>query len=240
MDIIMGKGIRNLYDRIRAIGKEANPFDLTVDAKLLKLAASCGKGDAAAMLELSEYLCGTVPEDAAAANMWLLRAAVYGNVQAQERVQKEMKQNPYFLKKSLIPYENFIPGRRDTWHCGAYLGRQLNKAGLLVFRPEESYLLAGINKHRTMLVWREAGYDPADEDGFGEEIYYDMFYLDEFFQPIHRVPMVENVSTRDIAYLKEPKKRFEDMTYAMAKATEKRKQIPLWTVPEELSDNSLV
>lgn len=200
-----------------------------MDKKLRCLAAACGNGDAAAMLELSAYLRETMPEDDGAASMWLLRAAVYGNTAAQERVREEMGQNPYFLKKSLIPYENFIPGRRANWHSGDYLGHRLNAAGLLVFRPKESYSLAGINQYRTMLVWQEAGYDPADEDGFGEEIYYNMFYLDEFFQPIPGVPGVDNVSTRDIHYLEEPKKRYEAMTQAMVEAVSEREQIPLWT-----------
>lgn len=227
--IIMEKGIRKLYHRVRTMGKSVDASYPAVGVRLRRLAAACGKGDAAAMLELSECLRSTVPEDDGAVNMWLLRAAIYGNTEAQERVLGEIRQTPYFLKKSLIPYENFIPGRRENWHSGGYPGHRLNAAGLLTFQSRENYSLAGINQHRTMLVWQEAGYDPSDEDGFGAETYYNMFYLDEFFQPIPGVPVVENVSTRDIDYLAEPKKRYEAMTHAMAKAAGKRKQVPLWT-----------
>lgn len=225
----MDNGIRKLYNRIRAMGKNVELPYPAADVKLQNLANACGKGDAAAMLELSEYLRNTVPEDDGAVNMWLLRAAIYGNTEAQKRVREEIRQNPYFLKRSLIPYENFIPGRRVNWHSGDYPGHWLNEAGLLAFQSGENYSLAGINQHRTMLVWKEAGYDPPDEDGFGAETYYNMFYLDEFFQPIPGVPVVENVSTRDIDYLAEPKKRYEAMTHAMEKAAGKREQIPLWT-----------
>lgn len=223
----MNKEIRNLYNQICAMGKKASVPP--VDAKLQCLAVACGKGNAAAMLELSEYLRSTVSDDDGAVNMWMLRAAIYGNTEAQERVQEEIRQNFYFLKKSLIPYENFIPDKRVNWHSGGYPGHRLNAVGLLAFQQKESYSLAGINKYRTMLVWQEAGYDPPDEDGFGEETYYNMFFLDEFFQPIPGVPVVGNVSTRDIDYLAEPKKRYEAMVQAMVEAAGKREQIPLWT-----------
>lgn len=225
----MDKGVGNLYNRIRTIGKNIDTPYPSEGEKLQYLAAACGKGDATAMLELSEYLRKTMPEDEGAANMWLLRAAVYGNTAAQERVQDEIKQNPYFLKNTPIPYEFLIPGRRASWHSGSYPGYRLNAMGLLAFQPEGTYLLAGLNKYRTMLIWQEVGYDPPDEDGFGEETYYNMFYLDEFFQPIPGVPAVDNVSTRDIGYLEGPKKRYEAMTHAMVEAAGRRKQMPLWT-----------
>lgn len=157
--------------------------------KMLKnLAEACGRGDADSMLSLSEYL-QCIPYDSAA-NMWLLRAAVYGNTAAQERVREEMAKTSNFLRASLISYEYFIPGRRASWHSGGYAGVYLNAAGLLAFRPDKVYLLSGINKYRTMLVWQEVGEDPADEDGFGAESYYNMFYLDEFFRPIPGIPVV--------------------------------------------------
>lgn len=230
----MSKGIiRNLYDRVFAARPDRNfqkkDADAETRAKLRNLAEACGKGDADAMLKLSDFLRSIVPEDTGTANMWLLRAAIYGNAAAQDRVRDEMGNTPYFLKTSLIPYENFLPGRRADWHSGSYPGLRLNAAGLLAFQPEGSYMLAGINQYRTMQIWREADYDPADEDGFGVETYYDMFYLDEFFQPISGVPVVESVSTRDIEYLNGAKAKYEAMTRAMEEAVAGRKQVPLWT-----------
>lgn len=202
--------------------------------ELQQLASACGRGDNAAMLEISEYLRETMPDYDKGADMWLLRAAIYGNSAAQERVLEEIKKNPHFLEKSMIPYENFLPGRRDSWHSGYYSGDLLNKVGLLAFQPGENYLLAGISEDRTMLIWQEDDYDPADEDGFGAETYYNMFYLDEFFQPLPGVPMLHSVSDRDIRCLKRPKQQFEAMTLAMQEHAVKRRRFPLWTefVPE--------
>lgn len=201
-----------------------------MDKRILhNLAENCGKGDADAMLALSEYLHSIVPTYDSAVNMWLLRAAIYGNILAQGRVRESIKQNRVFLENCLIPYEHFIPGRRAGWHRGGYYGVYLNAAGLLAFRPEESYSLSGINQYRTMLIWQEVDYDLPDEDGFGAETYYNMFYLDEFFQPIPGVPVVENVSSRDITCLEGPRKAYETMTRAMIEAAGRRKQIPLWT-----------
>lgn len=210
-----------------------------MDKRILQnLAEACGKGDADSMLALSEYLHYIVPPYDSAANMWLLRAAVYGNTTAQGRVREEMTKTPNFLRAGLIPYEHLIPDRRANWHSGGYSGGGLNAAGLLTFRPEGIYLLSGINQYRTMLVWQEAGDDPADEDGFGAESYYNMFYLDEFFQPIPGVPVVESVSTRDIEHLEIPKKRYEEMTNAMVEAMDKRDRIPLWTEFAKLGTGS--
>ncbi|MCM1212299.1 MAG: hypothetical protein NC318_11910 [Blautia sp.] len=198
------------------------------------LAADCTKGDADAMLKLSEYFSQKKPNKKAAV-MWLLRAAMYGNTVAQERVWDEIKQNRYFLENSLIPYENFIPGKQPNWHSGSYSGETLNAAGLMAFQQNEYYTIAGLDKNRTALIWKERGYEPADEDGFGAETYYDMYYMDEFFQPISGVPCVYDVSTWDIRHLDSPREEYEAMRAAMIKAMADRKQIPLWTefVPEK-------
>lgn len=229
MDTMMNEVIRKLYSQVHEIKKAFKIPNAAVDAKLRDLAKSCGKGDAAAMMALSEYLHTKIPEEARAINMWLLRAAVYGNVEAQERVREAIKQNNRFLETSLIPYGHFIPDRRANWHIGSFPGQYLNAVGLLAFQPKESYLIAGIDSHRAMLIWREADYEPADEDGFGAETYYDMFYLDEFFQPIPGVPVVKSVSTRDIKNLSGPKEEYEAMVHAMVEATGKGKQVPIWT-----------
>lgn len=253
--IMIIKDIINLYDRIRTGGKKKVSPNKSVyedikflenlnakrdvpykpvDTDLRYLAGVCARGDADAMLELSEYFRQKKPNDKAAA-MWLLRAAVYGNTVAQERVCDEIKQNRYFLEKSLIPYENFIPGKHPNRHSGYYSGDELNAAGLLIFQQNENYMISGLDENRAILIWKETGYDSADEDGFGAETYYDMFYVDEFFQPISGVPRVYNVSTLDIRRLAGPKEEYNAMKHEMAEAMSSRKQIPLWTgfVPEK-------
>lgn len=225
----MNKAIEKLSRLVYEVKNNFINLNPEVDAKVRELAKNCGKGDADAMMALSEYLHARIPEEISAINMWLLRAAIYGNVEAQKRVREAIKQNPRFLEMSLIPYEHFIPDRHVNWHIGDYSGQHLNTAGLLAFQPKESYYIAGIDNHRAMLIWREADYEPADEDGFGAETYYDMFYLDEFFRPIPNVPVVKSVSTRDIKHLNGAKEKYEAMVHAMIEATGKRKQVPLWT-----------
>ncbi|MDE7270129.1 MAG: hypothetical protein K2N81_06605 [Acetatifactor sp.] len=206
------------------------------------LASGCAQGDSAAMLKLSNFLrpsATAAPGIGAAyydkgANMWLLRAAIYGDRTAQEIVLDKIRQNPGFLNNTLIPYENFLPNKRSHWHSGLYSGRLLNMLGLLTFQPEESYLLAGISDQRTLLVYQEVDYDPPDEDGFGAETYYHMFFLDEFFQPLPEVPIVCRVSSRDITYSDNCKKQYDAMVKAMQEAADKRTKLPLWTefIPE--------
>lgn len=206
------------------------------------LAAACGQGDASAMLRLSEYLRqpdAPAPGIAASgyeagANMWLLRAAMYGERTAQEIVLDKIRQNPRFLNQTLIPYANFLPGKRTDWHSKGYSGHLLNAMGLLNFQPEENYLLAGINEQRTLLVWQEADSDSPDDDGFGQEDYYNMFFLDEFFQFLPEVPMMHSVSSWEITHMDVCKRQYASMVEAMQKAAGRRIKPALWTefIPE--------
>ena len=169
--------------------------------ELQALADACGQGDANAMLRLSEYIRTTPAYKKAvpAINMWLLRSAVYGNSEAQERVRAEVLQNELFLKKCMLPYGNMVPGKNSSWYASGYSGSILNAVGLLSFQPEGSYTIAGINESRFMVVWESTDYDPADEDGFGREEYYNMFCLDEYFQLIPGVPMTRNLGSAEKA-----------------------------------------
>lgn len=167
--------------------------------ELQALADACGQGDADAMLRLSEYI-RTEPvykKAVPAINMWLLRSAIYGNSEAQERVRAEVSQNRLFLKNCAVPYRNMIPGKNSVLYTSGYSGFLLNVIGLLAFQPGKSYTISGINENRFMIVWESVDYDPADEDGFGREEYYNMFCLDEYFQLIPGVPMTRNLSSRD-------------------------------------------
>ncbi len=196
--------------------------------ELQELADACGRGDADAMLRLSEYMQFRMPKAPEVAGMWLVRAAIYGNETAQAIVKEKKVQTPNFFKRYIIPYENFLPGRRENWYSGTYPGKLLNALGLLAFRPEGMYSLTGIGEERFLEVWEENGYDPPDGDGFGEEEYYKMFCLDEFFQPLPGVPMMECASSRDIRY-GSCKKRHEDMLLAAGEAVGKREKKTLWT-----------
>ncbi|MCD7784135.1 MAG: hypothetical protein LUH18_00905 [Oscillospiraceae bacterium] len=148
------------------------------------LAEKCGKGDEEAMLELSDYLR---QDNVDGSNMWLLRAAIYGNKEAQERVMEIVNgdriERMVFFRNMAIPYENFILGKRDNWFT-KYSGSKLNNIGLLVFDPKEIYTVGGVSEKRHIQAGKYEGFDGPDEDGFGYEEYYSYFYLDEFFQPL--------------------------------------------------------
>lgn len=209
----------------------------TAAPNIYQLASACAQGNAAAMLKLSEFLRSTdatvsgitASDYEKGANMWLLRAAIYGDRTAQEIVLDQIRQNSGFLNQTLIPYANFLPNRRKRWYSGSYSGHLLNAMGLLSFQPEGSYLLAGISDHRTLSVWQEAGYDPADESGFGEETYYHMSFLDEFFQPLPGVPVVHSVSHWDITHLDICIQQYDEMANAMLEVADRRAKLPLWT-----------
>lgn len=198
-------------------------------AKLQELAPKCALGDADAMLELSAFYRSL--EAGGVSDLWLLRAAMYGQAQAQGMVESKMRDNPRFLKNLPIPYENFLPGKRAHWYTGTYFGQILNAMGFKAFEPNGKYLLAGIDRDRVMIVEKLVDYDPPDEDGFGAEEYYDYFCLDEFFKPLPDVPTVRNLSSQGCRHSQE----YDAMIDAMKEAARRREQVPLWTafVPEK-------
>ncbi|MCM1111752.1 MAG: hypothetical protein NC399_00710 [Muribaculum sp.] len=205
-------------------------------AHFQNLAAECACGDADAMLELSAMHRGQDPRgQSPEADLWLLRAAMYGQPQAQRTLRERMLEQPRFLESLPIPYQNFLPGKRARHYTGFYSGAELNALGFLVFRPAGRYLLAGIDRNRAMIVREFADRDSPDEDGFGEEIYYNYFCLDEFFRSIPGVPEARNLSSQECRDSAE----YGAMVKAMVKAMEKEarcgKLPALWTefLPEK-------
>lgn len=197
--------------------------------ELQRLADACGQGQAEAMLLLARYIIEKHPKAKEAARMWLLRAAIYGNSDAQRYVMKEVAQDRNFLDHCMLRWGMFLPGRRSNYHEGSYPGAVLNTIGLLAFQPEGSYMLSGINKDRIMVIWEDVDFDPADEDGFGAEEYYDMFCLDEFFQPLPGVPVVRHVTSSDVQYVDICRQKYQTMLSMAALAVKDRNMIPLWS-----------
>lgn len=206
-----------------------HPVPVKAASKELQLLLDkCGSGDAAAMASFAAHIKQHHPKADQWVNMWIVRAAIYGDISSQEVVMRRIKEQPTFLRSLPIPWENFIPGKRESWHSGTYPGKILNEVGFLAFQPNGMYLLAGLNEDRFMIIWEEDDYDPPDEDGFGAEEYYNMFCLDEFYQPISGVPVVKSVSTRDIRYVSSCKEKYENMVSMARQAIKARPQFPLW------------
>lgn len=192
--------------------------------ELEALSLRCEAGDASAMAELARYLRGRDNMEGWA-RFWLLRAAIYGDKASQKELLRCQKENPAYLSKLPIHLLNNIPGRRYNWHNGDYEGELLNAAGLLMFKPEESYLLAGINEERFMVAWEFDEFVRGD-DGFGDETYYHMFCLDEFYAPIPGVPLLHSVTSRDIDTI--DKRAYDNMLTLAREQLAKRPKRELW------------
>lgn len=143
----------------------------------------CRKGDSNAMLEMSKC------DNMKLANMWLVRAVLYGNEEAREI----LRLNPERASNTFLPIKNFIPGERMLWFSGAYSGAALTEIGF-VDLPDlhGEYVLAGLSTERVVVLGIETGYDPPDEDGFGAETYYDYYVYDEFFNRVSNQRFSDN------------------------------------------------
>lgn len=185
------------------------------------LARRCSKGDADAMLQMSLNFRKRTTElidYAKVADMWVIRAMLYGNKEANTWVEG----NPCCKSNSLFPYDNFIPGKRSTWYVGDYSGVFLNEIGLFYFDPEGIYELPGIDNNRVILAKKYVGYDPPDGDGFGAEYYYDWFYMDEFFNIIEGIPVLKYMSSQDRRGC--CKNNFEEMQNKLAEVLNRRRK----------------
>lgn len=97
----------------------------------------CRKGDNKAMLELPKN------SNTKLANMWLVRAVIYGN----EEARAILRENPKRASNTLLPIENFIPGQRTLWFNGCYDTATLKEAGFDELpNYGESYIVAGLSQ----------------------------------------------------------------------------------------------
>ena len=154
--------------------------EFTIDETLLE---RCKTGDSAAMLEMSKNTKQIL------SNLWLVRAVLYGNNEAREILRK----NPERAKKALFPIQNYIPGEREVWFTQYYSGQVLKIVGLDEIPDIDGlYRVAGLSKERVFVIGVKTGYEPADEDGFGAETYYDYYVYDEFFRRISKEKFVDD------------------------------------------------
>ncbi len=157
------------------INKEEKVVAITNET-LLELSR---KGDNKAMLELSKC------SDEKIANMWLVRAVLYGN----EEARVILRENPERASNLLFSIKNFIPGERRSWFDGSYSAASLKQAGFDELPDlNGSYTVGGLSGERIFVIGIETGEEPPDEDGFGMDIYYDYYVYDEFFHRISENP----------------------------------------------------
>lgn len=150
----------------------------------------CRKGDNTAMLEMSKY------GDEEIANMWLVRAVLYGNKEAREILRK----NPKRASKTMLPIEYFIPELKESCSTGYFTASDLKEAGFDNLKDVDwLYTVAGLSIDRVLILGMKAGYEPPDKDGFGAEVYFNYYIYDEFFHRIHQYAIEDNI---ELAYLK--------------------------------------
>lgn len=143
-------------------------------AEFQALAGRCAAGETRAMEEMEDFFRLLQGEDdgfaQAAANFWRVRAYLYGSERARLELETWAEERPGARLLSPALTEKL---------SGASYGDALRALGFLFFEPEREYSLEGVDEQGVTEVSSYAGEEDADEDGFGGEIEYDWFYLDD-------------------------------------------------------------
>lgn len=92
-----------------------------------------------------------------------------------------------------------------------YVGSLLNELGYALFEPDKEYTIWQSDYPDLFLAFTYDSEDSRDEDGFGAEIYYDWWFLDEHLQQIPGTKCV-NASFREM--------KFEFFTSELTRAIE--------------------
>lgn len=140
------------------------------------LAKLCAQGHVEAMEQMAAFFanCARQAEQPlffqAAEQFWQVRAFRYGSQQAEAWLEEWIQQNPESRMAA--------PLMEDL--MGVAMGETLNALGFPFFQPDREYALSGVDGQGVVSVSSYESEDGPDEDGFGMEIYYDWWYLDEF------------------------------------------------------------
>lgn len=180
--------------------------DIYEDTMAVRLAEACKNGDASAMREMAELLyrhCEVQmkklleryeaePTSKHASDvqknrtlmgeaymMWLVRAALYGDTKAGEKLDK----CPIYKELAFIPY-GMMSGEKDPrimfWDSDT-----LYDIGFI--DVPKGYTDCGLRYDADKKIFGlcyVSDYEPPDEDGFGAEYDYDYIYFDKFFRPL--------------------------------------------------------
>ena len=113
--------------------------------------------------------------------MWLNRAAIYGSEEARQLI----KSYPLYEEASYLSIELQTHSRHSLWkQCP---GVALRLMGLLNFTENAVYYVQGLNENNIYSCYFVVDYDPADDDGFGRENYFNYYYFDEFFCLLYKI-----------------------------------------------------
>lgn len=152
--------------------------------------------------------------------MWLVRAAVYGNENANLLIEK----CSYYQRKASIPYTFYTS--EDSQTNGIWVSRDI---GLID-------MVQGLDNGGYLTFYREKGYydveylydyDPPDETGFGAEWNYENAYYDEFFCQIPTSN--KEMISQKLLILEQERKAYWDET--KHKASERKYKKRLCVLP---------
>ena len=158
------------------------------NTEFMDLVSQCTKGDANAMNSLAEWF--EKMSRKWLASKFYMRASNYWRYRAYRKEQKNAIEwfNRYFAKNPGEQLESIISESCD--HRGKYEyhhnipGNLLNDLGFAFFDPERKYDIRKYDCENIVEASSFSKYVGPDEDGFGEEWYYDWWFLDENMQPI--------------------------------------------------------
>lgn len=187
--------------------------DYETSPAFLSLAGACASGDTGAMMAFADYFENLNSSEffRYAANFWRCRALRYGNPQAARWQETWLETHPRQRIPCVLPVQP----------AGGFSGERLRCAGFLLFEPDRDYSLRSPDQEGVVEADSWCDYDPADEDGFGREDYYDWWYLDEHLSALPGVKMLHSYSTQDRRRLPE---RFQEQYDKAADVIRSRKQ----------------
>lgn len=160
-----------------------------------RLAEKCAKGDSAAMEEMAEFFeeyslkTDASPFYMRAANYWRYRAYRKGNSKAKEWFSRFFREHPGEHLESILSEGNVIG---DNYFSFNIPGKMLNDLGYAFFDSDIDYEVKHTADSGLVLVGSFERWEAPDEDGFGEETYYNWWFLDENMQPIPGIGCVNS------------------------------------------------
>lgn len=185
------------------------------------MAGRCAEGNAQAMEELADYFheraAGEKEEGffTCAENFWRYRAWEYGSQKAEKWMRDWALRHPGEQMSTPFLSER-LSGRAD--------GVELNALGFLFFNEaREEYVLYARDQEGVVQVSAYESEDGPDEDGFGMEIYYYWWYLDDCLNPVPGVDCLGSYSSVDLR-MKSSEQKFEQAHAEVAAAICRKKQ----------------
>lgn len=168
LDDLRCQGVSFLYGTMCSLPEDKH----WLNEDFIELARRCAEGDVSAMEEMGDYFSFRAEREVfykCAEQFWRVRACLHGSEPARQYLENWVIENPDARMASPYINENL---------SGSACGENLNALGFLFFKEGEEYRLSGVDEDGIVEVSSYESEDGPDEDGFGREIYYDWWYLD--------------------------------------------------------------